>query len=282
VIRRRATIVGLFGAALATACLDMSAPKGPASISVLQLPSPSVVVGDVMRDSNGAPAMLSIIAYDADGNPISGITPQFVITDSIKFAHFDANGLLTGDSVGAVHVLGQIGNLQTPVATVPVTVAPTSIQAVPAVDTFRVPFTNDTTPATTPIGAVISGANGTFAQGFVVHFALTYAPATKVGKSPAVSLRDGDTLSTVAVTDVSGHASRSLAVIVPFLADAAFAAGQKTDSAVIEMTASYKGSPIPGSPIRVVVPIVVKLSIPTRLRRPADSPGFRIRRPAVY
>jgi len=249
----------MFGATLATACLDMSAPKGPASISVLQLPSPSVVVGDVMRDSNGAPALLSVIAFDADGNPLSGITPQFVITDSIKFAHFDANGLLTGDSVGAVHVLGQIGNLQTPVTTVPITVAPTSIQLVPAVDTFRVPFTHDTTPATTSVGAVIAGANGTFAQGFVVHFALTYAPATIAGKSPAVSLRNGDTVSVAGATDATGHVSRSLAVIVPFLADSAFAAGQKVDSAVIELTASYKGSPIPGSPIHLVIPIVVKV-----------------------
>jgi hypothetical protein len=240
----------------------MSAPKGPASISSLQLPSPSVVVGDVMRDSSGAPAMLSVIAYDADGNRIPDVTPQFVITDSIKFAHFDANGLLTGDSVGAVHVLGQIGNLQTPVATVPITVAPTGIAAVTPVDTFRVPFTTDTTPAVTPVGAVISGANGTFAQGFVVHFALTYAPATKAGKPLAVSIRNLDTVTAVGVTDVSGHVSRSLAVIVPFLADDSLAAGRKVDSAVVEMTASYKGSAIPGSPVRVVVPIVVKLPTP--------------------
>ncbi|HXD48115.1 MAG TPA: hypothetical protein VN600_05050 [Gemmatimonadaceae bacterium] len=240
----------------------MSAPKGPASISSLQLPSPSVVIGDVMRDSSGAPAMLSVIAYDADGNRLPGVTPQFVITDSIKFAHFDANGLLTGDSVGAVHVLGQIGNLQTPVATVPITVAPTGIAAVTPVDTFRIPFTTDTTPAVTPVGAVISGANGTFAQGFVVHFALTYAPATKAGKSPAVSIRDLDTVTAVGVTDVSGHVSRSLAVIVPFLADDSLAAGKKVDSAVVEMTASYKGSAIPGSPVHVVVPIVVKLPTP--------------------
>lgn len=272
------------GAALATACLDMSAPKGPASISLLQLPSPSVVVGDVMRDSSGAPAMLSVIAYDADGNRLPDVTPQFVITDSIKFAHFDANGLLTGDSVGAVHVLAQIGNLQTPVATVPVTVAPTGIAAVAVVDTFRVPFTTDTTPAVTPIGAVISGANGAFAQGFVVHFTLTYAPATKVGKSPAVSIRSGDTVTTVGTTDVSGHVSRSLAVIVPFLADTAFAAGLKVDSAVVEMRASYKGTPIPGSPIRLVVPIVVKLSLPSTDRRPTRrvALGSRIHRPAVY
>ena len=215
-----------------------------------------------MRDSTGAPAMLSVIAYDADGNRISGVTPQFVITDSIKFAHFDASGVLTGDSLGIVNVLGEFGNLQTPVAHIPITVAPTSIQAVPPVDTFRVTYTADTTPVATPIGAVISGANGTFAQGFVVHFALTYAPATKAGKSPAVSLRNGDTLSVAGPTDASGHVSRSLDVIVPFLADTAFAAGLKVDSAVIEMTASYKGLPIPGSPIRLVLPIVIKVSLP--------------------
>jgi hypothetical protein len=254
--------VGLLGAMLGTACLDMSAPKGPASISVLQVPSPSVVVGDVMRDSNGVPASFSVIAYDANGNPISGITPQIIITDSIKFAHFDASGALVGDSVGVVHVLGQIGNLQTPVVPVPVSVAPAAIQALP-VNSFSIPLPTDaadTTSAKTSVGAVISGPDNTFAQGFLVHFALIHAPATKAGKSPAVFLANVATGKPFAVdtTKANGQAILSLAVIVHFLADDSLSAGLKSDSAVIEMTASYKGAPVPGSPVQVTVPIVVQ------------------------
>jgi hypothetical protein len=257
---------------LATACLDMSAPKGPASISVLQLPSPSVVVGDVMRDSNGVPAKFSVIAYDANGNQLSGITPQIIITDSIRFAHFNADGILTGDSIGLVNVLGQIGNLQTPVVPIPVTVAPTSIQAVPPVDSFRIPFSTDTTPATTPVGAVISGADNTFAQKFLVHFALIYAPATATGKSPAVFLANTATGKPFAVdtTKVNGVASLSLSVIRLFLADDSLSAGLKTDSAVVEMRASYKGAPVPGSPVRVTVPIVVQPVKATSARAATD------------
>jgi hypothetical protein len=257
VIRRQATIVGLIGAALATACLDMSAPKGPASISELQLPSPSIVVGDVMRDSTGAPAMLSVIAYDADGNRISGVTPQFVITDSIKFAHFDASGVLTGDSLGLVHIIGQFGNLQTPVAPVPITVPPISVAATP-IDTFRIQLTSDTTPGRTTVGVVMSGANGTFPQGFLVHFALLHAPPTKPGFAPAVFLsssKNQNNPSNVDTTSASGSASLSLSVVVHHLSDS-LTAGLLRDSAVVEMTATYKGAPIPGSPVDLVVPLV--------------------------
>ena len=236
----------------------MSAPKGPASTSELLLPSPSVVVGDVMRDSTGAPATLSVIGFDANGQPIPGLTPTFAIVDSIKFAHFDPSGVLVGDSLGDVHIVGQLASVQTPVATVHVTVAPTSITAT-AVGTDSVPFTNDTTLAKFPVGAVIAGANGAFPVGFVVRFALLYAPATRAGKSAAVSLRDDrDSLSTADTTTTGGQVSRSVAVVVPFLADDSLIASKKGDSIVVGITASYKGAPIPGSPIRVVVPLFVK------------------------
>ncbi|HEU4787096.1 MAG TPA: hypothetical protein VFS57_06800, partial [Gemmatimonadaceae bacterium] len=69
-IRRTTTILLVALATLAAACLDMSAPKGAASISLLQLPSGYVVRGDVMRDSGGAAAKLVVLAYDGDGKVI--------------------------------------------------------------------------------------------------------------------------------------------------------------------------------------------------------------------
>ena len=55
-ISRVAVGLATIGAMIAVACVDMSAPKGPASISVLQLPAPFVVRGAVMGDSLGNPA----------------------------------------------------------------------------------------------------------------------------------------------------------------------------------------------------------------------------------
>jgi hypothetical protein len=254
VIQRLATIVVLLGTTVAMACLDMSAPKGPASISILQLPSPSIVVGDVMRDSAGNPATLSVVGFDASGKPIP-VDAAFIITDSIKFAHFDAVGLLKGDSLGTVHVLGQIGNVQTPLAAIPVTVAPTLIVSnqKPG-DTLHEPITQDTTQhgtltlSTTVTGE--SGANTIAAQGFIVHFSLLFAPATLPGKPPAVFFADPQTgkPTSVDTTDPSGVASRNVVIITPFVQGAA-------DSVVVKAEATYKGAPIPGSPVRFVIPI---------------------------
>ncbi|HEX3867082.1 MAG TPA: hypothetical protein VHV78_10025, partial [Gemmatimonadaceae bacterium] len=234
-INRFGTALVLAAVAVGVACVDMSAPKGPASISSLQLPSPSVVLGDMMRDSTGAPAPISLIAYDAKNNPIT-VSAQFFILDSAAAAHITSSNIIVGDKFGVVHVVGQIGLLQTPIVTVPVTVAPTNIAAASTViDTLEVPITGDsaTSIGITTVSVTMHGANDSTAQGFLVKFAIVKAPATKTGaSSPAIYLTDdAGNLSTVDTTDVSG-ASRRLNVNSTLLADDSLAAGQKTDSVV--------------------------------------------------
>src|SRR5206468_1510565 len=125
VIRRTAALLLIVGALSAVACIDMSAPSGPATISVLLLPSPSVVAGDTMRDSAGVVAPLRVIAYDANSTPIPGAIAQFFLTDTTATGHIANSDLLVGDQVGSLHVLGQISWVQTKVVVVPVTIQPT-------------------------------------------------------------------------------------------------------------------------------------------------------------
>src|SRR5262249_47488548 len=106
------------------ACVDMSAPAGPASISNLRLPSPSVVVGDTMRDSLGQVAPLTILAFSSANDTIAAAGAQFFITDTVKAAHLAAGTKLVGDKIGSTVVLGQIGKLQTATINVPVTFKP--------------------------------------------------------------------------------------------------------------------------------------------------------------
>jgi len=255
----------VIAAIIGVACVDMSAPTGPASISVLQLPSPSVVVGDVMRDSTGAPAKLGVIAFDANGTPTGDVSAQFFVTDTGAPAKVDLDGTITGIRVGTVHVVGQIGALQTPVAAIPVSVAPTHIApAVPKIDTLIAPLSADSTQrGTMAAGVVVSGDTGSGANGFIVKYTLVHAPdTTSTSKTPAIFLADDlGHPSTVDTTDASGHASRSVVVITAFLRDTSFARG-RVDSAVVMAQASYKGALVPPSPIRLVIPIVVRLKLP--------------------
>jgi hypothetical protein len=265
VISRIATILAVIGAVVGVACVDMSAPKGPASISALRLPSPSVVVGDVMRDSTGAPARLDVIAYDANGARITDLSPQFFVTDSGAPATVDASGTVTGNKLGTVHVVGQIGTLQTPVAAIPVTVAPKRIALTNArIDTLIAPLSADTAQRGTAAAAVtVSGDSAVGVSGFIVKYQLLHAPGTiSSSKTPAVFLADDQgNPSTVDTTDASGHASRNVIVVTAFLSDTSLLRG-RVDSAVVTAQTSYKGALVSGSPLRIVIPIVVRLKLP--------------------
>jgi hypothetical protein len=248
----------------AVACIDMSAPKGPFSISVLLVPSPGLVVGDVMRDSNGVPAPLGLTAFDAGGGTLP-VTPDFFVTDSLRFAHIGPGLILMGDSVGTVHLLGQIGNLQTAVVSVAVSPAPTTFVAAPtpnpSPDTILVPVGADSASSLghSTVTVSLKGRGDSAVAGFVVKFVLRSGPATvSTSKFPAVYLAGDDgKISLRDTTDGSGLASRNIFVNSRALADSALLAGTKTDSAVVEATTSYKGVPI-GVPVHFSVPIRIK------------------------
>jgi hypothetical protein len=259
-------IFAVIGATIGLACVDMSAPKGPASISLLQLPSPSVVVGDSMRDSTGAPAKLNVIAYDANGSVITDFTPQFFITDTGPAAHINSSGVLVGDKLGSVSIIGQVGTLQTPAMPVPVTVAPTLMaRSGSTTDTLKAPLTADTSVASRgKLAAAVrlTGGDQVGAQKFIVHFKIDYAPRSAKETVPAIFLADDQGKpSTVDTTDASGGASRNIVVITPFLGDSAVLFG-RVDSVVVIAEASYKRVPVPGSPVRIVVPLKVAAKLP--------------------
>jgi hypothetical protein len=259
VIRRISTLLFVVAGLVAVACIDMSAPKGrPASISSLLLPSPSVVVGDTMRDSAGKAAPLRVIAYDANDVPTPG-DAQFFVVDSAPVGHV-ANGIVVGDKQGSIHIIGQVAGVQTTPVTVPITVAPTAFALTGKIDTLRVPSAgiNDTTSRSVgfaTIAVTLRGVGDTASLGFVVKYELTKAPATIASSIPGIFFSDdGTKVSAVDTTD-GGGASRKLYVRSWLLVDQALRAGSKVDSAVVIVSASYKGAPVFGSPIRVVIPI---------------------------
>lgn len=205
--------------------------------------------------------MLSVNAFDASGAPIAAV-PKFFITDSNPVAHFDVNGTLFGDTLGNVHVVAQIGNVQTPIATIPITTAPTlMVSNVTPADTLRAPLTaTDTTKrGTLAVSVTLTGLDSLPSQGFIVHYSILFAPASAAGRPPAVFFADAQgNPSSVDTTNASGVASGNLTIVTAFLAGSA-------DSAVVQASASYKGAPVPGSPITVTIPIII--AVPNALRR---------------
>ncbi len=249
-----ASVVVAFGAA----CIDMSAPSGgPASISLLQLPAGFVVAGDVMRDSAGDPAGMSVIAYDGSGEPIADVTPQFFVTDSNAAAHIESGNLLVGDTIGNVHVVGQVGNLQTAVMTVPVTVAPTTLVA-NSIDTLVAPLSGDTAVhGTKAVGFTVTGSSGATVQGVIVHFSLIDTlPSTDDARPSAYLVNDQATMSGIDTTDSGGNASRTLVVVA-----ARIPQGTPMPTTLrVQATATYRGVQLGGSPAITTVPVITRLT----------------------
>ena len=250
---------------LGLACIDLSAPNGPAAISLVQLPAQFVVRGDVMRDSAGNPAQPLIFEFNANGKQTGHALAQFFILDSNPVAHFDGNGVLVGDRLGTVNFIGQVGGLQTPSTQAFVTVLPTTIdEGTGALDTIKAPLSTDTTLAL-PLGqgasampVIVAGVGDTTVQGVAVHYAITRTLASSDPNRVAVYITGpGGTLNNTDTTNAAGVASRlQVNVKANLLADLALATGQKVDSVIVQASATYKGMPLAGSPVTFVFQVI--------------------------
>lgn len=246
----------------------MEGPKnGPASISVIGLPSPSVVKGDTMRDSLGNAAPLQIAAYDGSGHILPGLKPTFFLLDT-GLAVIDSAGRLisTGPtSTTGARVVATLGGLQTPPVPIPISVAPAFITLTnSASDTLCALYSNepDSTKTFSPqLSITVRGADAvSTAQGFIATYSLLYSPAS-VDTIPTAYVSDD--LGRPMVRDTSkanGQTGRRVDLRFEKLANDSIRTGLKSDSIGVDVSVRYRGSVLPGSPIHFVVPIRVRVT----------------------
>jgi hypothetical protein len=263
---RRQIVAGLLAcAAVAVACVDMSAPKGAASISPLQLPSPFVVRGDTMRDSAGNVAPVTVTSYTADGLPIADFPFETFVLDTMLRAHFTVTHLLIGDKLGTVTTVGQASGVQTLTVNIPVTVKPTKLLLGKTPDTLLAPLGADsaTSVGRSTLATIVQGVGDTAVQGMIVRYRITKTLGSSSPTIPSAYISDlSGTPMNADTTDAQGNANkRQITVFTRLLTDQGLISGQTTDSVVVEATASYKGVPLTGSPLTIIVPVKVTISI---------------------
>lgn len=236
----------------ASGCLRISEPgSGVFTLSELKLPWPSVVVNDTLRDSTGRAAPLRVVGVTAAGDTVQEV-PTWVVLD--RGLHVTPQGFVIGDSVRTgARLVGQVGGLQSPVATLMVVPAPVQVKAEPAT---VAPVTwqralGDTSHVASPsLGVRVLGAGTPPAGvgGWIVSYTILKQPPP-VGDSPAAYLGEGvNRRSTIDTTDATGLASRSL-VLRPVATSTTGA-----DTVVVQATVRYRGSDVPGSPLTFTVP----------------------------
>lgn len=243
----------------AMACGQIADPAGGIlSVSQLIPAWPSVVIGDVLRDSVGQPAPLTIVAYDVAGKPVTTAASTFVTPDS--GIRIDGN-LLYGvkSRTGAARVYGQVGALQTAAASVDVVESPDSLargaRRTAAISpslldsTSESSFSEAITDTVLHRGATLAGV-----KSWVVKYTIVRQPAAASTSAPAAIVVDeSGRASPLDSTTAAGVASRRVQVKAIRLLDPRLA-----DSVIVRITAQYKGVALPGSPYDVVIPFTPK------------------------
>jgi len=266
-----ALVAVLAGSGLAACADPLGGSKGLeiASISALSIPYPTVVLGDVMRDSLGIAAPVAIHAYDAKGNEIVGLYPQITILDATlnlaaSTIHIDEQGFVHGvirDSVGA-RVYAGFGSLVAPAQRVLVSVAPQvatkSVAATAISFDIATPDTSAVANWSPPLELTLTNTATAViaAQGFVITYAVTRSPTpTTAGVPTAYIGDDAGKASRRDTTDRLGVAGRRVILRQQAIGDAALIAGTKTDTIVVRATVKYNGVELSGTPFDYIISV---------------------------
>jgi hypothetical protein len=233
------------------ACIDLSTdPDEIVAIEFADLPWPSVVAGDTLRDSSGAVAPLVARLFNGDGDVVTG--PVEFLTQETSI-HVVAGDQLVADdtATGKAGIFASTTGVQSIVRQIEIVAAPDSIAA----DGTIVPLDwvvpdDPQLNVSQPLGVRVYTASGNGVRSWVVRFQLE-AGGRQIPESDTTQIylvADNGRPSYADTTDLSGKASRRVRLrVAPGLVP--------PDSAVITVSATYRGSPLKGSPVRLVLPL---------------------------
>ena len=230
--------------AVALACTKI--PTGAdqiLSFSVNPLPSPSVVVGDTLRDTLGLVRPITVSAFDFQGGSTTSPKVRFAAGDrGIKVDSL--TGVVTGDSVRtSARIIVTVGSIQTTV-TVGVALRPDTMAAFNLRDSLSYSLTDTTLNTSPALG--IKLLHGSGPDSAVAGYRVSFRMISPAGTLAQLVNDVGATGTTADTTDASGIASRRIRLNVAQLTTA-------SDSVVVMASASYRGVAVRGSPLRLVL-----------------------------
>ncbi|MGK2961618.1 MAG: hypothetical protein ACSLFK_05645 [Gemmatimonadaceae bacterium] len=238
--------VALVAGAIFLACVDI--PTGAddlLSFSIDPLGSPSVVVGDTLRDSAGVATPLSVSAFNYIGEEVENVEARFRALDA-RVTVDSVAGWVVGDSASTTssRVLAAVDGF-TGFITIPVVLRPDTILGVNASDTLSYSLTDSTANVSDPMGVrVLHGLTTT--DSAVRSYRVSFDIAGPQTPELARLVNDAGRPSSIDTTDASGQATRRIRVDVSRLVSL-------TDSVIVSATVKYRGEHVRGSPLRLVL-----------------------------
>lgn len=260
----RVVALGLLAAGAAAACGDVGMdPELPAAIEWLPFPSPSVVVGDTLRDERGVVARVRAIVLNSAGDTLPGALAQYL------YADFNRDSALLVDSTGLVRALrkpkadarlaaraGASLQVLRPIVVTdrPDTVSgggPAPLLTLTLPDTGRTAANaNSTAPLSVTVRTGPGGADGGVTGWLVRYELLRPANPRNDTTQGAWLVDDTGRPSAVDTTDGSGGAARKVRVRA-----AVFPSAVGTDTVVVQAVVRYRGVAVRGAPLRLVVAV---------------------------
>lgn len=229
------------------ACVEI--PTGDDELLSFQLnslPSPSVVVGDTLRDSLGVATPLSVSAFNFRGEIISNPGARFTALD--RRVRVDSiTGFVIGDSAGTTaRIIARVDEVTSTVQ-IPVVLRPDTVVGSNARDSLSYSLTDTASNISTAIGVrVLHGpaAGDSAVSSFLVSFQILSPADTALARLVDQNGR----VSLVDTTDASGIAGRRVKVTVARLT-------AQVDSVVVRANVRYRGVHVRGSPVRLVLKV---------------------------
>ena len=241
----------LVAGAMFLACTDI--PTGTDDILSFQLntlPSPSVVVGDTLRDTTGVVAPLTVTAFNYDNEEVEGITARFRALDA-RVRVDSVTGVVIGDTVSttASRILATFEGF-TAFLNVPVTLRPDTI--VPANDRDSLAYSLTDTTANLSNALGVRVLHGVTTQDSAVQFyRVAFEVVSPADTALARLVNDSRVRSTADTTGSDGVATRRLRIDVSRLTAA-------LDSVIVRAHVRYRGQHVRGSPMRLVLKLKPK------------------------
>ena len=251
--------------ALGTACAEVGlAPDVPAAIELNPFPSPSVVVGDTLRNIDGAVTPVRAVVFNARGDVIADATPRYLYadfnTDSALYVDSATGVIIAKKLVGAERrIAARIGTSLQVLRAVRIVTRPDSVRGVSLTtvlgttlpDTGRAGAERNTTSTLTANVFHLEAGASSPARSWPVRFELL-TPANPTNDTTALAylVDDQGRASVLDTTDEGGTAGRRVRVRA-----LQFPVGAAVESVVVRATVTDKGRPLRGSPVLMSAPV---------------------------
>lgn len=231
---------------LAAACADI--PSGATAVASIQfdsLPSPSVVLGDTLRDESGKVAGLTARAFAYGAKPVPGAPFRYFALD--RGLRVDSStGRVIGDSVRAnpARVVATVAGLQA-LLPIPVVFKPDTVVISNGRDSLSYSVI-DSTVNLSPALSVTVRHTLTRSDSLVRSYLVTFAITNQSDTLAAQLVNDAGIPSARDTTDASGVASRKIRIRPTRLKSV-------TDSVLVTASVRYRGAHVRGSPALLVL-----------------------------